>query len=80
MKLTTTAGRLPDARVYERGEGFFSPLTRAFAGLRAGAEARRLRADLAGLDAHLLRDIGIADDEIPRIHAQEDYIPRHWRD
>ena len=44
---------------------------------QANAE-RRLRYDLAQLDDVILRDIGIARDEIDRIHAGEDFTPRSW--
>ena len=39
-------------------------------------EARRAGAALANMDAALLRDIGIAEDEIARIRARESFTPR----
>jgi uncharacterized protein YjiS (DUF1127 family) len=46
---------------------------------RAAAE-RRLRNNLADMDEALLRDIGIAEDEIYRIRARERFTPRAWRE
>lgn len=39
---------------------------------------RALRRELAGLDAHVLRDIGIAEDEIQRIRSEGAFTPRAW--
>lgn len=39
---------------------------------------RNLRRDLARMDDALLRDIGVADDEIHRIRALENFTPRNW--
>lgn len=38
-----------------------------------------LRAELAALDDHVLKDIGIAHDELPRVRARDDFTPRAWR-
>jgi len=46
--------------------------------LRKAAEERRTRKHLATLPDHLLRDIGIAEDEIHRIRACERFTPRAW--
>ena len=59
--------------------GFARALGQFVSGLRSATQARRMRTELAELDAHLLRDIGIAEDEIPRVHAQEAFVPRNWR-
>ena len=48
--------------------------------LREERSDRLLREELADLDAHLLRDIGVADDEICRIRARDRFTPRGWRD
>lgn len=34
--------------------------------------------ELARMDAALLLDIGIAEDEIWRVRAREDFMPRAW--
>ncbi len=46
---------------------------------RQRAGDRALRRELAELDTALLRDIGIAEDEIWRIRSRERFTPRHWR-
>ena len=46
---------------------------------QAALEQRQLRHDLAELDPTLLRDIGVADDEIARIQAREPFTPRTWQ-
>lgn len=53
-------------------------LKRALAAIKAGNAERRRRAALAELDPSLLRDIGVAADEVPRIHAREPFTPRAW--
>ena len=54
-------------------------LRRLGASLRAGLDQRRLRHNLAELDPTLLRDIGVAEDEIARIRASEPFTPRTWQ-
>lgn len=44
---------------------------------KASAE-RRLRVELANMDDSLLRDIGVADDEIYLIRAGQVFTPRAW--
>lgn len=56
-----------------------SSFRRLWASLQAGVEQRQLRHDLAELDATLLRDIGIAEDEIARIRTSEPFTPRTWQ-
>lgn len=56
-----------------------SSFRRLGASLQAGLVQRRLRHDLAELDPSLLRDIGVADDEIARIQAREPFTPRTWQ-
>ena len=46
--------------------------------IQASIADRRMRHRLADLSDPLLRDIGIADDEIPRIRACERFTPRAW--
>lgn len=50
----------------------------AMSRLQASAEERRVRQHLATLPDNLLRDIGIAEDEIHRIRAGERFTPRAW--
>lgn len=52
---------------------------RLFASLKAYAVDRRMRAELAELDVAVLKDIGIAEDEISRVRAYEVFTPRAWR-
>lgn len=48
-------------------------------GVRQSYAERSMRAELAELDETILRDIGIATDEIGRVRAREDFTPRAWR-
>ena len=61
-------------------EAIAGPIVDVFTGLlnriRRANEARRARAVLATMDAALLRDIGIGEDEIARIRARETFTPR----
>ena len=63
------------ARSPSRLSSVFSSMLNGFRQARAD---RALRADLAALDDAILRDIGVATDELPRIHAQEPFTPRSW--
>jgi uncharacterized protein YjiS (DUF1127 family) len=54
------------------------PLVVALCTLKRSAAERRLRDKLADMDDALLRDIGIAEDEIYRIRARERFTPRAW--
>lgn len=82
MKATTlSAGALAPAADYSRGAAgaLTGSLGRLLSLWRESSVARRRRGELASLDAHVLRDIGIGEDEITRIHAGEDFVPRHWQ-
>lgn len=57
----------------------FSGFTRLIDGLKAYAEERRMRADLADLDPMVLKDIGVGEDEIDRVRTCESFTPRAWR-
>jgi uncharacterized protein YjiS (DUF1127 family) len=46
--------------------------------LRRKASERALRRHLADLDDVLLKDIGVADDEIVRVRRMECFTPRAW--
>jgi uncharacterized protein YjiS (DUF1127 family) len=48
------------------------------AGARKGAAQRRLRKELADMDDSLLRDIGVAEDEVHLIRAGHVFTPRAW--
>ncbi len=48
--------------------------------IRTEAQNRRLRDQLADMDTSMLRDIGIADDEIHMIRARSKFTPRGWAD
>lgn len=56
--------------------GLFAGFKGLLESLRQARADRALRAELAHLDDHLLRDIGIADDEISRVRARETFTPR----
>jgi uncharacterized protein YjiS (DUF1127 family) len=64
---------LSDSHVDDRSVvvGFFERLRRR-------AAERRLRDELAMLDDAMLRDIGIAEDEIHRVRNLEPFTPRSW--
>ena len=48
--------------------------------MRRDASDRRLRDQLAEMDSAMLKDIGIADDEIHLIRARSHFTPRAWAD
>ena len=48
--------------------------------VRRDASDRRLRDQLADMDSAMLKDIGIADDEIHLIRARSHFTPRAWAD
>lgn len=52
--------------------------TAIVARLRHEAQDRRLRDQLADMDDAMLRDIGIADDELHMIRARDRFTPRAW--
>jgi uncharacterized protein YjiS (DUF1127 family) len=54
------------------------PIVAAMRTLTRSAAERRLRDKLAEMDDALLRDIGIAEDEIYRTRARERFTPRAW--
>jgi uncharacterized protein YjiS (DUF1127 family) len=49
-----------------------------FGALRRKLSERALRRHLADLDDALLKDIGVADDEIVRVRRLERFTPRAW--
>jgi uncharacterized protein YjiS (DUF1127 family) len=48
------------------------------ASARKAAGERHLRSELAAMDDNLLRDIGVADEEIHLIRAGQVFTPRAW--
>jgi uncharacterized protein YjiS (DUF1127 family) len=48
------------------------------AGARKGAAQRQLRKELADMDDSLLRDIGVAEDEVHLIRAGHVFTTRAW--
>lgn len=52
----------------------------AIESVRRDASDRRLRDQLADMDSAMLKDIGIADDEIHLIRARSHFTPRAWTD
>lgn len=55
-----------------------SLISRMLGALRRAAADRNLRDQLAGMDDAMLRDIGIAADEIHRIRSRDRFTPRAW--
>jgi uncharacterized protein YjiS (DUF1127 family) len=56
----------------------FAALATMVASARKAANERHLRAELADMDDSLLRDIGVAEDEIYLIRAGQVFTPRAW--
>lgn len=69
-----------DSSIHDDSLG--SPVTSYFAGIiarfRKSAADRSLRRQLMGLDDAILRDIGIAEDEIWRVRSGDTFTPRAW--
>lgn len=59
-------------------EGLVATVRTAVAAFTALREARLMRHDLAQLDPSILRDLGVAPDEIARIRASEPFTSRAW--
>jgi uncharacterized protein YjiS (DUF1127 family) len=59
-----------------------APTTNWIAGLVASVRRsladERMREQLADMDVAMLRDIGVADDEIHKIRARDHFTPRAW--
>jgi uncharacterized protein YjiS (DUF1127 family) len=56
-----------------------SGLARIFGMARAAVAEHLQRRQLAGLDNATLRDLGVEPDEIGRIRAGDDFVPRAWK-
>ncbi len=67
------------ARDIPQPAGFFERIKNAMTAMRQVHDERLLRAELSELDDHVLKDIGIADDELHRVRSREPYTPRSWR-
>lgn len=80
MKSAIITDQQPLAADMAPDTGLAAAASRLAAAMRSALAARQARTELAGLDAHLLRDIGVADDEIARVHAGEAFVPRNWRE
>lgn len=60
-------------------DSLLASVKRAIDGFRHANANRRMRRDLADLDDSILRDIGVATDEIHRVRAGDEFTPRSWR-
>lgn len=58
--------------------GLVARFTGFIEAVRRDAADRRLRDQLADMDDAMLRDIGIADDELHMIRARDSFTPRAW--
>jgi uncharacterized protein YjiS (DUF1127 family) len=56
----------------------FAALAAVVDNARKASAERHLRRELADMDDSLLRDIGVADDEIYLIRAGQVFTPRAW--
>jgi uncharacterized protein YjiS (DUF1127 family) len=74
-----TAGSKPD-ETHSLLWRLSRPIAFAVRALSRSAAERRLRDKLAEMDDALLRDIGIAEDEIYRVRARERFTPRAWQE
>jgi lambda repressor-like predicted transcriptional regulator len=63
---------------HSRGWSLKSYVAGIVGGLKKSAADRSLRRQLMGLDDAILRDIGIADDEIWRVRHGDAFTPRAW--
>ena len=70
--ITTAAQKRSVARIC--ADGLANLVTSA----RRSASNRRLRDQLADMDDAMLKDIGIADDELHMIRARRQFTPRAW--
>lgn len=77
---TTFSGHAHTSQGSKFGQALWTWLTKIVARIRADIAERQMRYKLANLSDAMLRDIGIADDEIPRVRALERFTPRAWAD
>jgi uncharacterized protein YjiS (DUF1127 family) len=77
MKLSNTLA--PAEMAVEATQGLTGWLKRRVAAFEARRSNKALRRQLAEMDDVLLRDIGIADDEIWRVRQGHMFRPRAWR-
>ena len=57
----------------------FAALRRSIDSVRRANSERAMRHELAELDLAILKDIGVAEDEIYRVRARQEFTPRNWR-
>jgi uncharacterized protein YjiS (DUF1127 family) len=67
------------AEAQSRRRGLAGTVQQMAAAWKVARAERAARATLAELDDHLLKDIGIAEDEMHRVRARERFTPRVWR-
>jgi hypothetical protein len=83
MKATTlepTGAAASVADIGAQSANWFSRMVGMVAArLKADAADRALRRELAGMDAFMLKDIGIAEQELWRIRRQHRFTPNAWR-
>ena len=60
-------------------KGFLASVRATIATIRQASAERHRRQQMAQLHNAILRDLGISADEIPRVHASEDFTPRTWQ-
>ena len=75
MKTVAATHELPETQRHP----LLTAISRLFAHWRSTGNDRALRRQLAEMDDALLRDIGIAEDEIWRVRNLETFTPRAWR-
>lgn len=67
-----------DTAVHTEKRSVLARIAGLFETFRRDAADRRLREQLADMDDAMLRDIGIADDELHMIRARDRFTPRAW--
>jgi uncharacterized protein YjiS (DUF1127 family) len=75
---STTTNDANPAKKPSRAAAALATMTTLFGNARKAASERHLRAELAAMDDNLLRDIGVAEDEIYLIRAGQVFTPRAW--
>ena len=75
---TEALDQIPALSADTHGWSLKSVFAGVISGLNKSAAKRSLRRQLMGLDDSILRDIGIADDEIWRVRHGDAFTPRAW--
>jgi uncharacterized protein YjiS (DUF1127 family) len=68
----------PEAQKSSAVRSTVTALSTMITNARKAAAGRHLRAELAEMDDSLLKDIGVAEDEIYLIRAGQVFTPRAW--